>query len=107
MYDPKKIYEQLIDAGDSWADAKAGYEQLHEVTKSVLASLKKKYQGSNADKTDQALADDEYQEHLKAVASARKDYLLAQVRYDSIKALSDHRRTEQSTRRAEITHLNG
>ena len=46
-----------------------------------------------------------YKAHLNGLGEARRAYLLAEVKYRSIQALSDHRRTEQSTKRAEIKHL--
>ncbi len=104
-YDPDKIYHELIEAGEEWAEAKSVYQQLEDHTKSVLADIKNSYEGSDANKTTHALADSSYIRHLDAVARARKDFLYCQVKYDSVKALSDHRRTEQATRRAEIHHI--
>lgn len=103
-YDPDKIYHELIEAGEEWADKKSAYQLLDDMTKSVLADIKIGYPGSDAAKTSMAMADTKYHEHLQSLAKARRKYLFSQVKYDSIKALSDHRRTEQATRRAEITH---
>jgi len=101
-YDPNKLYHELIEAGNDWADKKAAYDLLEGNTKSVLANIKISYTGSEAHKTTMALGDTNYQVHLETVNEAKREFLFAQVKYDSMKALSDHRRTEQSTRRAEM-----
>lgn len=105
-YDPQKIYNKLVSAGEDWADKKAAYQFLDDSTKSILAQIKAQMAGSSdAERTTLALASEDYKKHLKFLSDARKAFLRAQVKYDSIKALSDHRRTEQSTRRAEMQHL--
>ena len=107
MYNPNQIYHQLMEAGEDWADKKSAYELLNDMTKSVLAQEMAKLDGSNADRKTKAEASQEYKNHLKTLAESRKAFLLSQVKYDSIKALSDHRRTEQSTRRVEMQHISG
>ena len=106
-YNPNQIYHQLMEAGEEWADKKSAYELLNDMTKSILAQEMGKLEGSNADRKTKAEASSSYINHLKVLVDARKEFLLSQVKYDSIKALSDHRRTEQSTRRVEMQHISG
>jgi hypothetical protein len=106
MYNPNEIYQKLIEAGTDWADKKAAYELLNELTKTILASLKKQSHGSSdAERTTDALAHEDYKIHLAETAGARKAFLLAQVKYHSMQALADARRTEASTRRVEAQYV--
>ena len=105
MYNPNEIYQKLIESGSDWADKKAAYELLNDMTKTVLASLKRQYAGSDADRTTEALAHKDYKVHLAETAGARREFLIAQVKYHSMQALADARRTEASTRRAEAKYV--
>ena len=102
---PERIYSEVTDAGEAWADCKAAYEALDDVTKSVLADIALGYMDGKTSKAEaelRALASRGYRDHLASVKDARKAWLLAQVRYDSIKMLAELRRTQESTRRAEM-----
>jgi len=102
MYDPNKIYQALLDAGNKWADKKAAFQLLDDMTKTYLADcIDRCEEGSMAAKTEKARLDPVYISHLEGLAKARREFLIAEVGYKSMQALSDHRRTEQSTRRAE------
>jgi len=106
MYNPNEIYQKLIEAGSDWADKKAAYEFLDDITKSVLAEIKLDMEGSSdAERTSYALANGEYFKHLEDLREARKEFLHAQVKYQSMQALADARRTEASTRRAEAKYV--
>jgi hypothetical protein len=103
--EPDKIYHEVITAGNDWADKKAAYEMLDDTTKSVLAQIAGRYMDGKTTKTQaesNALASSEYRTHLETVAKARREFLLAQVKYDSLKMLAELRRTQESTRRAEM-----
>lgn len=104
-FDPTKIYDHVLKAGEEWADAKSAYEALDDNTKSVLADITSNYlpdAKSRAEAETMALASREYREHLAAKQKARREWLQAQVKYDSIKMLSELRRSQESTRRAEM-----
>lgn len=102
--DTEQIYNQLIQAGDAWADAEAAASVLEETKKSVLAKLMNEAAHSSiAGKEMQALADGEYKTFVENMVRARKAATKAKVRYDSAKVLAELRRSEESTRRAEIT----
>lgn len=101
--DAEKIYESLVRAGEDWADAQAAADMLEETRKSVLAKIMADSQHSSiAGKEMYALADGEYRTFLENMVRARKAANKARVRYDSAKVLAELRRSEESTRRAEM-----
>lgn len=102
-FDPEAIYQKLISAGEDWTDKEAAAELLEETKKTVLAELTQgELAGSMADRERRALADPVFKLHLTNMVAARKEANRARVRYDSCKVLAELRRTEQSTRRAEM-----
>lgn len=102
--DPDKIYESLVKAGEDWADAQAAADLLEETRKSVLARLMNlSAVASIAGKEMMALADPEYTGFLEGMVQARKVANKARVRYDSARILSELRRSQESTRRAEMS----
>lgn len=101
--DADQIYTALIKAGEDWADMDAAATLLEEARKSVLADLKLKAPGtSDAARETYALADPSYTAFVRGMVEARRVANRARVRYDSGKTLSELRRSEESTRRAEM-----
>ena len=104
--DPDAIYREVISAGEKWADLKSAYEALDDNTKSVLADIQANFlDGGKITKSEaemRALASGDYKQHLASVSAARKAFLRAQVKYDSLKTLAELRRSQESTRRAEM-----
>jgi len=106
MYNPNEIYQALVKAGEEYADLKAAYMLLESMTKPHLSDAYRRSEGSSAtEKRENMYSDDVYIEHLKMVADARKAFLHGEVRYKSMQALADARRTEASTRRAEAQYV--
>ena len=106
MLDPDKIYHEVSTAGEDWADRKAAFEALDDVTKSVLADITGRFMDGKISRTEAeryALASQDYRQHLASVSKARSEWLRAQVKYDSLKLLADLRRSQESTRRAEMS----
>lgn len=102
--DAEKIYDSLVQAGDDWSDAEAAASLLEEARRSVLAKLMAEAESpTNAGKEMQALASDDYREHIDKMVAARQAANKARVRYDSAKVLAELRRSQESTRRAEMT----
>jgi hypothetical protein len=102
--DPDKAYNELVSAGEAWADADAAATLLEETKKSVLAKLmNESTSASIAGKEMFALADPEYRKHIEGMVAARKAATKARVRYDSAKVLAELRRSEESTNRAAMT----
>ena len=105
MYDPQVIYEKLIESGNDWADKKSAFMAYDDFTKSVLSECIGRAEGkSMTERTESARNDPIYIDHLKSLGIARKAWLLSEVKYKSVQALADGRRTEASTRRAEANY---
>lgn len=99
-----RAYEALLKSGEDWADKDAAASLLEETRKSVLAKLKNETDlKSEAAKESAALCRPEYKEHVELMINARREANRARVRYDSAKVLAEMRRSEESTRRAEMT----
>jgi len=101
-FNPEEIYRRLNEAGDDWVDKQAAAEILEETKKTVLAELMQGFQGSTAERERNALADAAYKLHLTQMTAARKEANRARVKYDAVRVLAEMRRTEASTRRAEM-----
>jgi len=103
MLDADRIYAQLSEAGEAWADADAAASLLEETRKSVLAKLMLEASVTSAAAKEMvALADESYTKHVEGMVSARKAAHKARVRYDCARVLAEMRRSEESTRRAEM-----
>lgn len=101
--DAESIYSALIRAGEEWSDLDAAASLLEETRKSVLAKLMNECQAASIGAKEMfALADEEYRKHVATMITARKVANRARVRYDSAKVLAELRRSEESTRRAEL-----
>lgn len=103
--DPEMIYNSVLAAGEDWADKKSAYEALDDNTASVLADLMSNYMDgsvSHAEAKVRAQANKAFKDHMASVKSARKEFLTAQVKYDSLKMLAELRRSQESTRRQEM-----
>lgn len=102
---PNDIYREVTSAGEDWADKKSAYEAFEDNTKSVLAEITTGYMKTAKSKTEAemyGLAAEEYKQHLRSLQDARRAFLRAQVKYDSIKMLAELRRSQESTKRAEM-----
>lgn len=105
LLDSDTMYRKLIETGEAWADAKAAYQALDDATASVLADLTHGYRTadtSHAAAETMAKRSQQYRDHLASVSVAHKAYLRTQVRYESLKTLIELRRSEESSRRAEM-----
>lgn len=102
-FNPERIFQALVEAGESWADLESAAQLLEESRKSVLAHLCSESSGSSAAAKEQdALAQPAYKLHITNMVTARKKANQARVRYDAQKVLAELRRTQQSNRRAEM-----
>lgn len=101
-FNPDEIYERLRIAGEDWVDKDAAANLLEETKKTVLAELMSGFQGSTAERERNALADSAYKLHLTKMTAARKEANRSKVKYDAMRILAEMRRTEASTRRAEM-----
>jgi hypothetical protein len=102
--DSDRAYDALIKSGDDWADKEAAASLLEETKKTVLAKLKlESDERSDAARETVALCHPDYQAHVEAMVEARRQATRARVRYDGAKTLAELRRSEESTRRAEMS----
>lgn len=101
--DPLKLQNEIIRAGEDWADKEAAASLLEETRKSVLAKcMNDAASTSIAGKEMHALADPEYRQFVEGMVSARKAANKARVRYDSAKIYAELQRTAESTKREEM-----
>lgn len=103
--DPDKIRDRLVGVGDEWADKKAAFEALDDVTKTILADVTLNHLPNCASKAEaetRALSDRIYKDHLAAKAAARKEWLKAEVRWKTGMMWVELRRSRESTLRAEM-----
>lgn len=103
-FDPDRIYHNIVGAGEAWADKEAAAELLEETRKTVLAELVNGLPAnlSMAAREMTALADAAYRLHVTQMVAARKEANKARMRYDAVKVLAEMRRSQESTRRAEM-----
>ena len=104
-FNPDEIYAKVSQAGEEWADKKSAYEALDDNTKSVLADIIADYMDTQLTRSEsetRALASSVYKDHLAQKQAARRAWLKATVLYDSLKMLAELRRSEESTKRAEM-----
>mgnify|MGYP001616202422 FL=1 len=106
MLDADAIYRKVEQAGLDWADKKAAFELLDDMTSTVKADLTTDFYvtcTSKAEAEQRALASARYKEHIAELSAARRAWLTSEVRYKSSQLLADLRRSEESTRRAEAS----
>ena len=103
--DADGIYRKVEQAGLDWADKKAAFELLDDMTSTVKADLTTDFYvtcSSKAEAEQRALASARYKEHIARLSAARREWLHSEVRYKYAQLLADLRRSEESTRRAEM-----
>lgn len=106
MLNAEEIYAKVIEAGEDYADKKAAYEMLDDLTKTVYADIVTDYLPptcvTKSEAETRAYVDQKYKAHLASLSRARREWLLSEVRYKALLMLSELRRTNESTRRAEM-----
>ncbi len=102
MLDVDRIYQKLLESGNEWADKQSAADLLEETRKIVLSEqIIAAGAKSHALSETMALASPEYKEHVVAMNSARRAANRARVNYEAVKTLTELRRSEEATRRAE------
>ena len=100
---PDQIYEKLKTAGEEWADAESAAGLLEEMKHTVLSQCAAKWpQDSMSSAESKARRDEDYIRHLESMTTARKEANKAKVKYFSIQAWCDFKRTLEATNRAKI-----
>lgn len=102
-FDPDRIRARLAEVGEEWAEMDAAANLLEETKKSILAELFLKADGSSVTaKENVALADPAYRLHIASMVTARKEANKAKVRWETGKMWAELRRSQESTKRAEM-----
>lgn len=99
------MYKSLLESGITWADTKSAFQALDSASSSVLADLTQFHRSADISRAEAetiARASSAYKDHLNSVAAANKSYLRAEVKYKSLQVLIELRRSEESSRRAEL-----
>jgi hypothetical protein len=105
MLDADTIFQRIQVAGEDWADKKAAFTALDDMSATVKADMTTDFYTtcqSKSEASERALASKTYKDHLASVAGARRAWLLAEVKYKNLQLLAELRRSEESTRRAEM-----
>ena len=104
--DPDRIRARLEEVGNDWADKKAAYEGLDDLTKTVLAEVTSNYlppvSSSKAEAELRGLMDKTYKEHLASKGAARKEWLRAEVKWKTGLLWAELRRSRESTEREQM-----
>ena len=105
--DPERIANEIIAAGEEWADREAAAKHLEE-TKNIVRAEQTvacidASGGMPAAKADaKALASPQYREHIEAMTKARRAANRARVLYEALRLKAEMTRTKEATTRAEM-----
>jgi hypothetical protein len=104
MMVPNEVYIAMTKAGVAWADTNLAWMLLDDQTKPMLAAItiecKNLEECSVSEATQIALSTNSYRDHLKDTAYAKREALVAKVKYDACKSLFDAQRTVEASHRA-------
>ena len=104
MIDPDRIYRNLVECGETWANNVESAELLESSLKSVKAQYAldaKAAEGCSMTEAEQiAISSANYRDHAAAAIKARTAANIAKVRYDAAKALFEARRSLEASERA-------
>ena len=103
-FDPEKIYNLVLSSGETWVDCEAAANILEETKSIVLAELINQQPAGLgvAAKENAAKADPIYRLHITNMVTARKEANRARVKYKSAEMLAELRRSQESSKRAEM-----
>ena len=103
QFDVDRLYADLLETGETWADAQAAADLLTETRKPLLAELATQaMEKSEAARERLALAAPTYYQHVVKMVDAQHAANKAKVRYVAVQTLAEMLRTKESTRRAEM-----
>ncbi len=103
MLNADEIYREIIKAAEEWAKADEESRSLKEMDKIVLAEITNQAIGdSYADRKAKALGSPEYKLHKTKMITAKTKANVALAKYKAAQSLAELRRSEESTRRAEM-----
>jgi hypothetical protein len=104
MMVPNEVYIAMTKAGVAWADTNLAWMLLDDQTKPMLAAItiecKNLEECSVSEATQIALSTNSYRDHLKDTAYAKREALVAKVKYDACQSLFQAQRTMEASHRA-------
>lgn len=103
MYDPEKVFHELERAADAWTSSQLLSDQLFRTGEILLSKmmLEARRDGTAAGLCkEDARAREEWKIHIDGEVIASNNALRAKLRYQNCRALSDARRTSESSTRA-------
>ena len=105
MIDPDKIYQHIMAAAKEWTEADEEARRLAKLERIVLAEIMNQYAAdavTMAERKSMALASPEFKLHVNNLVIARTKANVTKARYEAAKSLAELRRSQESTRRAEM-----
>lgn len=103
MLDANKVYEAIVQSAKEWAMADEKWRNLKEMDSIFLAEITNRSEGvSFAERKSKALASPEYKLHKVQTIAAKTEANIKLAMYKAAQNLSELRRSEESTRRAEM-----
>lgn len=100
-FNPTAVYQQLVKAGETWADCQHAAELLEATRKTLISQLATESNETSATAREAfALRHADYIRHVETEVGARRTANKAKVRYDSARILAELKRTEAANERA-------
>ena len=102
--DADGIYEKIMESAREWTHADEESRRLVELKPIVLAEIVNQQDQdlSLAARTSLAQASPEYRLHVTNMIAAKTKANMAQARYKAAQSLAELRRSQESSRRAEM-----
>ena len=101
--DADEIYREIMKAAEEWSKADDEARNLKEMDRIILAEITNQALGNSmAEKKSKALASPEYRLHVLRMVAAKTKANIALAKYKAAQSLADLRRSQESSRRAEM-----
>ena len=102
--DPDKIYAHIMECAKEWVSADEESRKLHELQPIILAEIFNRMDesASVAQRKSWAMASAEYKLHITNMVAAKTKANSTLARYKAAQNLAELRRSEESSRRAEM-----
>jgi hypothetical protein len=103
MLDADKVYNAIVQSAKDWAVADEKWRNLKEMDSIILAEIINHQSGESfAERKSKALASPEYKLHKVNLVSSKTEANIKLAMYKAAQNLAELRRTEESSRRAEM-----
>lgn len=105
-FDPATLARTMFEHGRDWAEANCGADLLEETRRTLRSQIALRFlpdAGSVSKAEMHAEATQEYIDHIKSMVEARKIANIARAQFDADRAFIDLVRSQESSRRAEMS----